>query len=276
MTINRLYLNVGQMKAGTTFLHSLIRGSRGIYAPPIKEIHYFEHVYGERRALSDAYRLAQIQRLVTIAQKINRPIAGYAALLDWGRLYLAPVENRDWYSNLFASKGERQWAVDFSNLNCNLSVSAMQRIKDHADDIRITYCLRNPVSRAISHAKFALKFDGKDHELSQMGQADLKRIADQVEAQSASDLHIARLIEVFGVNNLRVIRSEDMWRDPDSTLARVADLLGLPGFKLVRADRNEGPRVPLSSQVTDYFTERFAGVSARVEKVLADHPVVLT
>lgn len=82
--LKNLYLNAGQMKAGTTYLYSILRGHKNIFSPE-KEIHYLSQAYGNFKLLSDTTRLRKARSMVEIATRLERPIGPYHHMLEMGR-----------------------------------------------------------------------------------------------------------------------------------------------------------------------------------------------
>lgn len=156
--LKKLYLNAGQMKAGTTYLYSVLRRHKDIFFSPEKEIHYLSQAYGNFKLLSDETRMRKARSMVEIATRLERPIGPYRHMLKWAADYLRPTTVDGWYEDMFDGHRDNQWCADFSNLTCTIPVDRLEQISTLADDMRVTYCIRNAVSRAISHAKFHLKF----------------------------------------------------------------------------------------------------------------------
>lgn len=91
--LKKLYLNAGQMKAGTTYLFSILRSHRGIFFSPEKEIHYLSERYGSFRILSDSVRLRKAQEMISIAARLKRPIEPYRQMVAWVTNYLRPPQD---------------------------------------------------------------------------------------------------------------------------------------------------------------------------------------
>lgn len=57
---------------------------------------------------------------------------------------------------MFDGHCDNQWCADFSNLTCTIPVDGLEQISTLADNVCVTYCIRDAVLRAISQAKFHL------------------------------------------------------------------------------------------------------------------------
>lgn len=270
--LEKLYLNAGQMKAGTTYLYSILRPHTGIFFSPEKELHYLSQRFGHFRILGDHVRLRKAKSFTEIANKLDRPLERYRESLIWAANYLRDPKEEGWYESMFEGRRPDQWAADFSNLTCTIPVDGLRQVRDMAGQVRVTYCIRDAVSRAISHAKFHLRFAGKEHDLAALPEAQLRKLlaSDNIMPQSQSEAHIAALHEVFGDEGLRIIRCETLWDRPEavvSDLCRFLDLDPLPGT-LRRDAVNVGPSSKMNAEVEAIFEDIFAPIQARNEALL--------
>lgn len=273
--LKKLYLNAGQMKAGTTYLFSILRSHRGIFFSPEKEIHYLSERYGSFRILSDSVRLRKAQEMISIAARLKRPIEPYRQMVAWVTNYLRPPKTEGWYEDMFAGHRDDQWCGDFSNLTCTIPVEGLKQVAALADDVRVTYCIRNSVSRAISHAKFHLRFAGKEHDLASMDPQALRKLlrSDNIYPQSQSEQHIAALHQVFGNERLRIIRCETLWNDPRAVIDPLCTFLDISPIQgeIAREAVNVGPASAMNANVQQIFEEVFAPMRERQAALLERH-----
>lgn len=273
--LKKLYLNAGQMKAGTTYLYSILKQHRNVYFSPEKEIHYLSQQYGPFRILSDAVRMRKAKSLTETANRLDRPIAQYRRVVSWASNYLLPVETEGWYENMFEGHRDDQWCADFSNLTCTIPVEGLMKVRDLADDVRVTYCVRDPASRAISHAKFHLRFAGQEHDLASLPSGALRDLllSDNIYPQSRSEDHIGALHKVFGNEGLRIIRCETLWSDPRQVVDPLCDFLGIaPIEHEIKSEAvNVGPPSVINAQVNQIVDEVFGPLRERHDAMLREH-----
>lgn len=273
--LKKLYLNTGQMKAGTTYLYSILRQHQEIFFSPEKEIHYLSQIYGLFRILSDDVRLRKAKSFIEIANKMGRPIERYREVMLWIADYLRPPTTEGWYEDMFRGHRSDQWVADFSNLTCTIPVDGLQEISRLAEDVRVTYCIRNAVSRAFSHAKFHLHFAGQTHNLTALSSEELRRLllSDNIYPQSQSEDHIAALHKVFGNERLRIIRCESLWNDPRQVANGVCSFLGIQPMssEIKREAVNVGPKAEKTEEITRVFEEVFGQLQERHEALLERH-----
>lgn len=211
MSVKRLFLSVGAMKAGTTFLFNAMSRHPDIYMTPEKELHFFAHVDGFSEDLyrSDNYAGNLIRKL-GLREFYNRltpdamPRMGeilsmefrrhrlssvmhnrFAKIQDADKLreivrwyadrYLTSPVDDAWFDRVYAAAGDR-WAADFSNYNAVLSDAGWERAKRLADELKIIYMMREPTDRLWSHIKFDLIQSGRREELDHLSADDVARL----------------------------------------------------------------------------------------------------
>lgn len=273
--IKKLYLNAGQMKAGTTYLYKILQNHNDIYFSPEKEIHYLSQAFGNVKLLSDTVRMRKARSIVGTATRLERPIVPYRQILGWASSYLRPTTVDGWYEDMFDGHNDNQWCADFSNLTCSIPVDGLEQVSALADDVRVTYCIRDAVSRAISHAKFHLKFAGRESDLSELSPNDLRALllSDNVYPQSCSDEHITALHKVFGNERLRIVRCESMWTDPRAVIDPLCVFLNIPPVEghIDTDPVNVGPSANIKPDVKAIFEEIFDHFRERNITILERH-----
>lgn len=273
--LQKLYLNAGQMKAGTTYLYKLLQSHPDIFFSPEKEIHYLSEMHGPFRILSDSVRLRKGKSFMEIADRLDRPIARYREIAQWVADYLRPLDAEGWYQDMFRGHRPNQWLADFSNLTCTMPVGGLHKISDIADDIRVTYCIRDAVTRAFSHAKFHLRFTGEGHDLAALPEKRLRELllSDNIYPQSRSGEHIGALHAVFGDERLRIIRCESLWENPRPVVDALCNCLEIPPIPgaLPCEAVNVGPNSNTTERLMQVFEDIFGELRDQHEALLARH-----
>jgi hypothetical protein len=193
------FLCIGAQKAGTTTLHGLLQEHPGVHMPPEKEIHYFScHFHRSLR----------------------------------------------WYRSRFAGARPDQRIGEISPYYL-FHPEAPARIAASVPDVRLIALVRDPVERALSgyfhvhrHGREPLPieaaFEAEEQRLVGAGRAlaapggrhDHHQWHSYL-ARSRYDEQLARYGSLFPASQLLVIRSEDLFADPGSIVARVIEFLGL-------------------------------------------------
>lgn len=273
--LQKLYLNAGQMKAGTTYLYKILHPHHEVFFSPEKEIHYLSEVHGPFRILSDAVRLRKGKSFIEIANRLDRPIERYRESAQWVADYLRPPSTECWYEDMFKGHRPDQWVADFSNLTCTIPVEGLHKIATIASDVRVTYCIRDAVSRAFSHAKFHLRFAGLEHDLATLPEKTLRELllSDNIYPQSRSEEHITALHAVFGNERLRIIRCESLWENPRLVVNALCNFLEIPPVRgeITREAVNVGPKSEKTDKLIRVFEDIFGELNDRHEALLVRH-----
>lgn len=260
--LSRLYLNAGQMKAGTTYLFAIMKAHRQMFFSPEKELNYLSQRYGTVRILSDFVRMRKAREFVEKELESGRPIYRFQYLLQWAANYLRPINTPGWYEDMFTGIREDQWAGDFSNLTCTIPVEGLRQVDQVADEVRVTYCFRNPVERAFSHAKFHLQFGKRNTDLTALTREELRALllSPNILPQSETEKHVENLIGAFGQDRVRLIQCEDMWANPEKTTTNICDFLGLPPLEseIPVEPINVGPEASMTAELAETFHDIFA------------------
>lgn len=230
--INRLFLSVGAMKAGTTWLYEQLRHHPEIFFTPEKEVHYFANVGGIENQLNHRKRLLKLKAVLEKFGKGNPVfIAENIEVIDWYVNYAGAKQIDDeWYQNLYKNAGSRVCS-DFSNLYCQMELDGWERVRKVAKNIKVIYTLRNPIDRIWSHYKFHLKWIGKETEVLDLGVEEFENIIDKkyfwVNAQYAKNY--SGLKSALSEDELMLLYFDDFRRSPDLMLSRICEFLEIDG-----------------------------------------------
>lgn len=213
---------VGAQKAGTTSLHALLHSHPGMRAPLVKEVHYFD----------------------LAADRPNR----------WYEAHFPPVSGSD--------DGK---ALAFDTTPYYLfHPQVASRIARYAPDARIVALLRDPVQRAWSHYWHEWRrgfeklgpMDALSQEAARLPDPHFQ-VGDNARdifahqhysycARSEYDRQLERWFGAFPRANILILKSESLFEQPETTLARLADFLNIAPFPRLDSALNVGryPRPP--------------------------------
>lgn len=225
-----LFLSVGAMKAGTTWLYAMLSRHPELHFTPEKEIHYFYHRYVNDTPLSTRRRLEEARnRYILKFEPKTANIDQIRRNLRWVAAYLdSPVDDY-WYRTLFQLSGAQRYACDFSNLNAHVPAAVWPRIAEKCETLKVLYTMRDPVRRLWSHTKFHLQFSGQIDKLESWGPAEFERFLRQPHVwENAEYGHILRTLKAgLPKDSLKVIFYEDVHADQRAALAGIEDFLGI-------------------------------------------------
>lgn len=145
-------------------------------------------------------------------------------------------EGTSWYEKLCFSEVDNQKAIgERSSLLLN-SPEAAKRIKDTIPNIKIIFCLRNPIERAWGNYRFTVLEGLESLSFSEaMIQEEYRMNTAQgiwAEVQPHAYIHRSRYAnklkeyyKLFGEKNILVLKSETLSAKPNETIAQVCDFL---------------------------------------------------
>ena len=225
--IEDYFVCVGAQKASTTWLLDLLGGHPEVFATPVKEIHYFDHLAGLTTKLSRDRRRSRFRKYLQRCALDWRRAAKYRAEWPWWRAYLRDPVDDSWYAELFRHRGPARLAGEATPHYALIGAAGFAHLRRLAPDARVLYVLRDPVDQAWSQyrhhrgktaAKRAgLPLDDPKHFLALEMNAGHRAYAPIID----------RLTEAFGPERLKVLFHEDIHADPTAALAGICGFLGL-------------------------------------------------
>lgn len=273
--MDKLYINAGQMKAGTTYLYRLIKNHRQLYETMDKEIHFLAHYFGIEEMLSYENRRKRVQRALNTQLPQHEHHTQSMKLLHWAKNYMSSPDSFEWYYKAFQNKSPGQWGLDFSNLTCNIPPQSLRKIHRHVDDVRVTYCYRDPLERAFSHLKFHLKFSGETRSLDALSENEIRALirSKAILPQANTKQHLDNLSGAFSDEKLRIIVADDLWSEPQRVINSLINFLDIEPIQLKNTETaiNVGPTATFSDKVRRAITRELQTEMAEAEKSLAKH-----
>ena len=227
--MERLFLSIGAMKAGTTWLYSLLERHPQIHFTPEKEIHFLAHHYLDQKHLTEDHRRHRAQtRLSNIGDL--RPERQDAIRAWYNDQYLNGTPSLAWYENLFSSsQGRRGWNADFSNLSALIPAKGWKRLRsDISKEVKAIYILREPCERLWSQYKFS----GQSHK--NINPSDFEQQIEHFLSSSAANKHsqycnnLDAVCEGLGHQNVKAMIFDDIQNQPEALLASVEQFLEIP------------------------------------------------
>jgi hypothetical protein len=268
-----LFLSVGAMKAGTTWLFSVLGRHPALHVTMEKEIHYFHHRYIDPRKLSEAYRLEEARaRYLRRFDPKRSNIARVRQNLHWISNYLSSPVDDHWYRNLFALRDGERWACDFSNLNAHLPLEAWPQIAERAADLRVLFTMRHPLERLWSHVKFHLEVTGQSDCLADWGPEEMDRFARQAHIWDNGEYGtiLRRLDAALLDGQFLALFYEEIHADRVAALVQIEQFLNLPPHRypeaLIARRFTESPALAMPP----YFADLFASDMIRIRQEVAE------
>ena len=206
---------IGAPRSGTSFLFSMLAEHQEIFAPPIKEPHYY---------LADSWSLEGFE----FTGPLNDYLNGRRKSV-WGGLLKSP----DDYSKLYSPGASAKWRLEGTPNYFAEGAWMAERIVEHAgDEVRAIVILRDPVERICSHYQLFRQLGWENLGFSEALKAGPERLEKgwaptwDYLRYSQYEQKVAEWTEVFG-ERLKVINFDDLrWR-PKEVVRDIEAWLGV-------------------------------------------------
>nr|WP_298056663.1 sulfotransferase [uncultured Halomonas sp.] len=278
--IDNLFLSVGAMKAGTTWLYEQLKNHPDIYFTPEKEIHYFANKVGIEKQLNHRDRVLKLKNIMEKYAKGNAKfISENVDEIAWYANYAQPKEiSNEWYESLFSQNKNKRFCADFSNLYCQMGPDGWENVHKVAKNVKVIYTLRDPLSRLWSHYKFHMKWVNREDEALDAGFEHFKELLDKpwfwVNAEYAKNFWLLK--KCLPEENLKLVYFEDFRTDPEKELLKVQEFLGLEEIASDKDNFNEKVNATkpfdLPDEWYEYMKAKLSPLCAEMKEVGIWHP----
>ncbi|MBI1383779.1 MAG: hypothetical protein GC150_02575 [Rhizobiales bacterium] len=226
-TIDDLFVCVGAQKAGTTWLARVLASHPELFVTPVKEIHYFDHLAGITKHLSDKKRRSRYrkyhQRLWTQPHRISQHMGHWG----WYRRYMANPIDDDWYRGLFAERGGKRFAGEATPEYAIIGRDGFSHLRRLAPGVRVLFILRNPVARAWSQALHHCRASGLDATRQSPEALEILLASGRFAELGNYMATLDDLEACFEPGQVSVLFYEDIHADRLAALERICDFIGL-------------------------------------------------
>jgi Sulfotransferase domain len=264
--IDRLFLGVGAMKAGTSWLYENLTDHPDIFFSEAKEIHYFAQINGVQSPLALAKRIDGFKAFAGSLNAGNYNARRTRRQLLWYSRWLSEPLNDNWYATLFKGRRDQKYAADFSNLSALLDDDGWKHVRDVAGEVKAVYIMRNPLSRLWSHVKFHAQVVNRFDEIAGWKPDDFERFArrDHMWKNTEYGRIVAQLKRNLSEDELKLAFFEDIHAAPRDWLRELEAFLDVrPGEypeQRLGQEVNRSRGTPMPDYVPDLFAEDFARI----------------
>jgi len=227
------FLGIGTQKGGTSTLQALLQTHPGVFLPSCKEVHYFS---------------------------------------------LHADQTPQWYSRHYASANQNQRCGDITPYYL-FHPEAPQRIQTLLPHVRMVVLLRDPVERCLSQIFHARRLGFELLEPAAALDAESERLASgsvlslqkhSYQARSRYLEQMDRYERLFNRDQLLVLRSEDLFEQPDRIWLKLLKFLGLQSRPLPQPlphqNRGKGEAEGVHPQLRERLRREFAATAAGVRQ----------
>ena len=222
------YIVIGAHKAGTTWLFSRFQELPEFSTLPVKELHYFDRStqYPSPNYLSETSAWRRIWNRKWLSNAIRYLYINKRdySIFKWYLKWFFSNYNDNWYLSLF--KNQPGLTGDITPAYAILNEVDVARIHQLAPNAKIIYILRDPVERAWSHFKFALRNHSFD--INQVSNQEVLELLNSDSQKSRSDYFstIERFQKFYPNKQFLVTYYDKLEADPKSFLREIVEFIG--------------------------------------------------
>ncbi|MCP5037504.1 MAG: sulfotransferase [Rhodobacteraceae bacterium] len=265
---NNLFLSIGAMKTGTTWLHAVLERHPELHFCPEKEIHYFYHRYVDTNRLNESRRLANAKdRYLGSFNPKKANIDRIRLNLHWVAAYLNRPVDDFWFRNLFQMRQHERYACDFSNLNAHLPAEAWPQIEAQCDNLRVLYTMRDPIKRLWSHTKFHLQVTDRLDCLESWTPNQFETFVRQSHIWNNAEYGkvLSRLDEGLSRDKWKAIFFEDIHIDQRGMLRQIETFLGIDPYDYPQQLLDRRLNESAKQEMPEFFADLFAEDVTRIK-----------
>ena len=227
--IDKLFLSIGAMKAGTTWLRHQLADHPEIFFTPEKEIHYFADPDGTGGVLSLDHRVNRFKQVMSnvSSERLNDRVR--ANIRWYSDKFLQDDISEAWYTDLFDGRSPDQYAADFSNLYCQLRPDQWDHVRRACKLVKVVYTLRDPADRLWSHVKFHQDVSNQKQTYETFSRSDWKRLLSQTGLMAHGEYALAlrTLSENLDPDEWHLMFFEEVREFPEKSLQGLEAFLNI-------------------------------------------------
>lgn len=168
------FLCIGAQKAGSTWLNRALRTVAEIFVPVIKELHYFDSFGGEcPNGMCRSLRSGAYKRVSTrILEHKPRTPHDEFKLRQLDHFHAEQIDD-EWYRGNFAFAKHGQIKGEVCPAYMSMPMNCIERVIQMNPQIRIVLLLRDPVERAWSQMRMAMRQGRYSYDLERFLNEDI-------------------------------------------------------------------------------------------------------
>lgn len=254
------FLCIGAQRSGTTWLYENLKGHPDFDMPPHKEIHYFNK--REERVFSWKSIFFLKKRVLFKSRAQDNFHSLSFRTLKWDLRYLFCARNDDWYRVLLTGLPGKLRG-DISPAYSTLDICDVKRIGDILPSVKVIFLLRNPMSRAWSHAKMDFTNFGKIDIASVTLQEFVSHFESSASLLRTDYARTLRIWEsVIAPERMYIGFFDDIVRRPKMLLTDICNFLGassdeVNNLPLTNVRINESTMCEAPAEIALYLTTKY-------------------
>jgi len=229
--------------------------------PPLKELHYFDHLYCKSSRIWSRWHVKQ-----GVSRLLKQHAVHYESNIDFVYVrYLVtivtePMFTEVWYENIFQRPAAKGKIIgDITPEYCAISDEGIRYVQQLLGDVKLIWLVRDPVERALSQVRMNAERRGVSGELSV---AQWLEIAETEEVLNRGDYKafMPRWERVFGRDRLLYLPFKQIAEQPTQVLKAVEDFIGAEnwtGYPAPDKKVHATQEFAVPEQVSTFFQAEF-------------------
>jgi hypothetical protein len=261
------FLCIGAQKAGTSWLFNKLQQHPQIWMPPVKELHYFDHLFvPENRRWTEGHIKRSVRQSIkwhcTRLEEINLGHIGYMASLADARIF-----TEVWYRHCFdrpVAKGKV--LGDITPEYCMIPEAGIQYLVKLLGPVKIIYIVRNPFERALSQVRMNAERRGLNG--TNVDWLAMVREPD-IATRGAYATYVPHWEAAIPKENLLFLPYGRIAKDPTGVMGDIETLIGVnhfAGYKKLDERVHSTKSASVSREAEDYLQDLVSLDSAFIEQ----------
>jgi len=238
------FLCIGTQKAGTSWLFEQIRQHPNVWLPPIKELHYFDHVYClDNREWTQWHIKKNAKSIIEHhikRQHVDFDYIRYIASIASGVLF-----SERWYRAIFERPAALEMKTgDITPEYCAIGNDGIRYLRELLGEPKLIWFVRDPLQRALSQLRMNASRHLQTNTPTKQQWSDLSRDPVIFDRGNLSE-YIPQWEAQFLAESILYIPFKEISKHPTAVLRKVEDHIGIPPFSGYSAPEKIIHKTPL-------------------------------
>jgi len=247
-------------KAGTSWLNEKLRQHPGLWLPPIKELHYFDHLYCPDNRSWTQWHIQHTTKNIIKNHLNQAKTVDFAFIRYLATMASKPMFTEAWYRRAFNRKAANGKILgDITPEYCAIGDAGIAYVKQLLGDVKIIWIIRDPVSRALSQLRMNAERRGVGNDMEIAEWLKLASAPEMLNRGNYAD-YIPRWEQQFGSEGMLFIPFQHIAQQPDNVLQQIENFVGVrhwDGYTGLDKKVHETRAYELPTEVNVYFSELF-------------------
>lgn len=267
------FLCIGVQKAATSWLWVQLRWHPEVWMPPVKELHYFDHLFvPENRSWTTAHIQKNVKDSLNWHAKngkIDLPYFRYMVDLATEDLF-----SEEWYRKAYSLKGaDAKLAGDITPEYFMIPEEGIAYVKKFLGPLKLILMVRDPVDRAKSQIRMNIQRSGCLVE--NLTESDWVSEASKPEIFNKAKYseYLPRWIREFGKESFLFLHYEEVRKQPLELLKKVENFLGLSAGKYPSPEEavHKGKKIDIPGYVSEFLESKLQSERDFIDEYLASY-----